>query len=382
MPNSDASAGRDERRPFPLLFVEPDPALPDRSPSFDVMEKVAGISGRARPTGRRDKVLLLHSIPIRDVHCEELGVELAQRGVPHLCLHTEEFLQSCRMSLRLGQAGETPGVLHLPTGDLALDEVRSVWFRGPGIHVGEAPGMDAEAAVFARREAEGALFGLMGVLGDAFWVNPPRGVYAAEDKMAQLRLARSLGLLIPRTLVTNDPAAAREFYSACRGDVILKTFGRLAGYDADGREKLILTNRVLTEHLDEMQAVRHAPCFFQEYVPKDVELRVTVAGRQVFAAEIHSQQSAQSRDDYRRYDLENTPYRACTLPPRVEDACLRVVEHYGLSYGALDLIRRPDGAYVFLEINANAQFLWIQDMTGMPILQALAEMLVRGSINT
>lgn len=150
-------------------------------------------------------------------------------------------------------------------------------------------------------------------------------------------------------------------------------------YCSDGQEYYILTNCVRREHLDQIERVRHVPCLFQEYVPKEIELRVTVIGRRVFAAEIHSQCSPISLDDYRRYDFARTPYHPHTLPPDLESACLRVLEHYGLSYGALDLIRRPDGAYVFLEINANAQFLWIQDLTGMPLREALADMLIRGS---
>ena len=59
---------------------------------------------------------------------------------------------------------------------------------------------------------------------------------------------------------------------------------------------------------------------------------------------------------------------------------MKILSDYGLAYAAIDMIRRPDGTYVFLEINANAQFLWIQDLTGMPIRQALAEMLMRGAI--
>jgi len=65
----------------------------------------------------------------------------------------------------------------------------------------------------------------------------------------------------------------------------------------------------------------------------------------------------------------------------VEAACLRILRHDGLAYAAIDMIRCPDWAYVFLKVNANAQFLWVQDLTGMPIRKALANLLVRGSID-
>jgi glutathione synthase/RimK-type ligase-like ATP-grasp enzyme len=369
----------DPEAPFPLLFIEPEPEPWHDSPSIDLLERVAQISGRARPTGRRDKILVLHSVRGRDVQAEELVAELASHGAGLYFFHTGDFLNACRLSIELDPAGSLSGMLELPAGDLALNEVKSVWFRGPWIELGEQPLPIDHNADFARRETEAALFGLFGALNQAFWVNHPVAVYSAEDKLTQLKLAQSSGLVIPRTLVTNDPQKARDFYASCHGEVILKTFRRLGFYE-QGKERLILTNRILTEHLDQIERVKHTPCFFQEYVPKEIEVRVTIVGRQVFAAEIHSQSSSLSRDDYRRYDFANTPYYPHTLPHEVEAACLKILSDYGLAYAAIDMIRRPDGTYVFLEINANAQFLWIQDLTGMPIRQALAEMLMRGAI--
>lgn len=366
--------------PFPYHFIEPEPEVLVRSPSFDLMERVAKISGRMHPTGKRDKILVINSLGKRDVQAEEIVAELALHGAPVYFLDTSAFSHTGRLAIELGKPGQSPGLLELPAGELALGEVKAVWFRGPDIALGDTPGQISDSESFIKRETSAALFGLFGMLEDAFWVNRPVAVYAAQDKLAQLKLAESLGWLIPRTLVTNDPKRVSEFFEACGGEMILKTFRRLAYSSAD-QETLILTNRVLREHLDQIERVRHVPCLFQEYVPKEIELRVTVVGRRVFAAEIHSQESSISRDDYRRYDFAHTPYLPHSLPPDLEAACLGVLEHYGLAYGAIDLIRRPDGAYVFLEINANAQLLWIQDLTGMPLRETLAELLMRGSLS-
>jgi hypothetical protein len=35
----------------------------------------------------------------------------------------------------------------------------------------------------------------------------------------------------------------------------------------------------------------------------------------------------------------------------------------------------PDGEYVFAEINPNGQWLWIEQATGLPIAEALADLL-------
>ena len=54
----------------------------------------------------------------------------------------------------------------------------------------------------------------------------------------------------------------------------------------------------------------------------------------------------------------------------------------GLSYGAVDLVLTPEGRYVFLEINPNGQYLWVEDATGLPISDALCDLLMGSSIGT
>ena len=128
------------------------------------------------------------------------------------------------------------------------------------------------------------------------------------------------------------------------------------------------------------RAIRLCPVIFQAYVPKRVELRITVVGRQVFAAEIHSQHSNHTKHDWRRYDRYQTPYFPHSLPTHLQQLCVRLVERLGLCYGAIDTVLTPDGRYVFLEINPNGQYLWIEKMTGLPISDAICDLLIAGSI--
>ena len=74
--------------PFPFRFIEPDLSPAPQAPSFDITEKVARISGRARPIGTRDKILVLHTADARDAHADELVIELVRRGVRVHYVHT------------------------------------------------------------------------------------------------------------------------------------------------------------------------------------------------------------------------------------------------------------------------------------------------------
>ena len=52
---------------------------------------------------------------------------------------------------------------------------------------------------------------------------------------------------------------------------------------------------------------------------------------------------------------------------------MALVRRLGLRYGAIDLILTPEGDYVFLEINPNGQWQWIEEPTGLPITSALCD---------
>lgn len=101
------------------------------------------------------------------------------------------------------------------------------------------------------------------------------------------------------------------------------------------------------------------PSIFQPYIEKDFELPIVVVGRHIFACAIHSQQSDRSREDWRRYALENTPYLPYMLPAEIEARILVFMDRLWLVFGSIDMIVTPDGEYIFLEINPGGQFDWI-----------------------
>ncbi len=139
------------------------------------------------------------------------------------------------------------------------------------------------------------------------------------------------------------------------------------------------TTLIEESELERIDNVGLTPCLFQEYVEKDLELRVTVIGDEVFAAEIHSQVRDETKIDFRKYEID-IPYRKACLPWDVERRCLELVHSYGLTYGAMDLIVTPDGRYVFLENNPVGQFMFIeQRVPALRMTEALATCLIRGS---
>jgi glutathione synthase/RimK-type ligase-like ATP-grasp enzyme len=67
------------------------------------------------------------------------------------------------------------------------------------------------------------------------------------------------------------------------------------------------------------------------------------------------------------------PYQ---LPSDVEEKILCLMDHFSLNYGAIDIILTPDGKHIFLELNPCGEFFWLERTPGLPISDAIADLLL------
>src|SRR5437016_584847 len=104
----------------------------------------------------------------------------------------------------------------------------------------------------------------------AFVISPLDAMAANNSKPYQLRWIEQFGWRIPKTLITTDPAAAREFW-ARHGTVIYKSVSSI-------RSRV---SRLGPEHRDRFDAITTCPTQFQEFIP-GTECRVHVVGEQIF----------------------------------------------------------------------------------------------------
>jgi glutathione synthase/RimK-type ligase-like ATP-grasp enzyme len=203
-----------------------------------------------------------------------------------------------------------------------------------------------------------------------------RHIRHAENKQLQLQVARELGLDIPRTLTTNDPSTVRAFAESCENGIVTKMLSSFAIYD-EGKELVVFTNPVKLEELEDLSGLRLCPATFQESLSKSLEIRVTVVGQRVMSAAVDSQVSARATHDWRRDGVSMLQdWRPYELPTEVEEKILRLMDHFLLNYGAIDVILTPDGKHVFLELNPCGEFFWLERSPGLPISDAIADVLL------
>jgi glutathione synthase/RimK-type ligase-like ATP-grasp enzyme len=301
---------------------------------------------------------------------------IEERGGRWFRLDTDRFPTEVRMAAHYGGGGEARVTLASAEGEIDLAEVTAVWHRRLQV-AGRLPAeMNPQLRAAAAGESRAALVGVLAGLG-CFRVDAEADIRRAEQKPLQLGVALSLGLAVPRTLVSNDPSAVRDFAASCAGGLVTKMLSSFAVYDARGGEHVVFTNPVGPEDLEDLTGLSLCPMTFQERVEKRLELRATVVGRRVFTASIDSGVSERAAHDWRRDGAGLAgAWENYELPGDAREALLGLMDYFGLNYGAADFILTPDGRHVFLELNPAGEFFWLEQRPGLPISGALADVLL------
>lgn len=267
------------------------------------------------------------------------------------------------------------GCLLTPRRRIDLSELRSIWYRSP-----TAFQFSPELTAAERRHAfTEAKFGVGGVLAslDVLWVNHPNRVADACYKPVQLAAAARCGLSVPDTLVSNDANAIQHFVKRGGREVITKMLGANHIVE-DGTRKITYTRLVTDDDLADLRGIEQTAHQFQQWIPKQYDVRLIAVGQHRFGFAIHTDTSA-GRVDFRA-DYASHRYEPVEVPSEVADGVTALMHTLGLVYGALDFVVTPDDDWVFLEINPGGQYGWLEPPTGAPLTETLADLLAKGSL--
>src|SRR5579872_3639035 len=177
------------------------------------------------------KKTLILSNPTDDTHVHRLVDEFDQLGHPWVIFDPGDFPEKVCVQASISNDNRQSSLLLADGSRMVLEEFSSVWYRRPTRILPRDDLADIEQT-FIQREANAGLWGWLRGLS-AFWVNHPDAVRAAGHKPEQLQRGARLGLAIPRSLVTNEPEAFKQFYEECNGSIIYKLMGYLWYTDRD-----------------------------------------------------------------------------------------------------------------------------------------------------
>ncbi|MGW1196980.1 ATP-grasp ribosomal peptide maturase [Streptomyces sp. NPDC002536] len=309
---------------------------------------------------------VLVSTEYEDPTADLVIAELNRRRVPVLRLDPGQDFPGAAVLTASTREDGWSGTLAIGGRTAELHSVRALYHRRPNPFT---PNGDDQNSVFAAQENRRGLGGVLGALPGCLYLSHPQAIAHTEYKPAQLAAALRLGLLVPETLITNDPARAKEF--CARQATIYKPL-HAGAYTMDDEPAGIWAARVEAGEIDD--AVKHSAHLFQAEVPKVADVRAVVVDDRAFCVRITAPPGVLDwRADYR-----NLTYESAGCPEDVRRALVQFVRDFGLKFGAFDFAVTAEDSWWFLECNPNGQWAWLEDAAGLPITAAIADVLENG----
>jgi hypothetical protein len=304
-----------------------------------------------------------------DEHASAVILELNKRNVPVFRFHPEDLPQACRVSIEI-QDGRIEGEIQNAYHKVAFGDICAAWFRRSRNLFGDRLGLTSEKLDdYVKAQSRATLTAVYEGL-QTLWVSQPHKLRRAEVKALQFAYASQAGLTTPHSLISNDPARAVAFVDAL-GDTecAIKPLIALGVSDERGF-RLPLTTTLPKGHA--LESVALAPNIFQPYIDKEFELRCVVMGDKIFCAKMNSQASEITRTDWR---AGNPEHEIFSLPNHVEASIQRLMNSFEINFASMDMIVTPAGDYVFMDLNPNGQWLWLETELGLPLVASMADLL-------
>lgn len=222
-----------------------------------------------------------------------------------------------------------------------------------------------------------SLYGYFANLADkTFFVNKniPTGI-AAQNKIIFFKCAESVGLLTPKSLMSNNKEQIEKFFNTHK-DVLIKTMHQIY-LEYNGAPTMMLVKKVNYSQFSEFNGIGECPVFLQQAIDKKFDLRIIIVGNKVFGCKIDASQSIYGKQDWRAYDLPNTIHSIYEVPEILQSQLLELMNKMQLNYACLDLCVDHNDDYWLLDINPFGKYMWIELATGLSISKEIAYLLCK-----
>lgn len=234
--------------------------------------------------------------------------------------------------------------------DLPTEGLSGIW-RRPGLI--DSTGFAPEFREFVESESRDAFLGAMASTRIS-WLTSPHQLRWAELKLVQLQTAQQLGIPIPKTLVTNNSAAALGFLAQVH-EVIAKPvrYGLLSAGDTPRIAWTSPASRADLAHLS------GPPVILQRAVRARAHLRVVTVRECVFITRLVATEL-----DWRSSEANHSNFQPLlpTSEPELALEAQRIARALRVGFTAQDWIESVDGNRYFLEANPNGQWQFLDPL--------------------
>lgn len=242
---------------------------------------------------------------------------------------------------------------------LISDDIYSIYYRKPRL-----PDLSEFEYAYQHMIAKD-IISLVNGLVDSFdgkVLTKPYILRKTENKIFQLLYAQNNNFLTPSSFIGNSNEIAKKFL--CNKSIIKPlTLGKIQNGDFI---ELYQTNYFT--QLD--QDISLSPVYLQNYIEKKYEVRMTYINGFYYPVRIDSIDKLDWRKDYKGHR-----YSIIDCPSSIIRQCDMMIKQFDLNFGAFDFIVDNLERWIFLEVNPNGQWLWLEESLNLTISQKIIEYL-------
>lgn len=300
---------------------------------------------------------------------------LKELGIEVLRFNSDDF--SYKINFEYNNfSGKQEIKLTTPDFEITSDKIKAVWYRKLwNIVIPENLDDNYKKIYYQEYTTMRNIF--FESLKNIPWINPMQIDHEiGENKLIQLKLASESGLLVPKSLFTNNSESVQKFfYSECNQQMIAKLHGALSR-SMSGNTPFFPTTVISEGDLKDLDSLIYCPMIFQEKIEKQYELRIIYVDGDFFTGKINTEKSVQGSIDWRVATDIRPSWEEYALPLEIKESIKKMMKRMNLFFGALDMIRQKNGDYIFLEINPQGEWGMLQRDLGLPIGETIAERIV------
>jgi len=308
-----------------------------------------------------------------DYTADFLIKQLHEREIQFFRLNTEDF--PIKYSTSISLANDNFSIeLKSANKNIDINQIKGIWYRRPQKPHFSKLGLSDYDEEFATRESSEFLLNLWNVLLDKRWVSNPNSLRIAERKAYQLQKAIKSGFDVPITSFSNDPEHVLNLYNKLDKHVIVKPISH--GDFSNGKAAIFTIDLSDCSSIPDFEQASLSPFIIQEKVDKISDIRTVAIGHNIFSFEITKDGS--TIVDWRTIIPSRLEYKVIITPKLIQERILSFMNDLNISFGAFDFAYTKTKEWIFLEVNPNGQWAWLEQITGIKISETLINFLISG----
>jgi glutathione synthase/RimK-type ligase-like ATP-grasp enzyme len=248
--------------------------------------------------------------------------------------------------------------------DISISQAELIWLRRLRANqVLARPLTQEEGYEIVNNDCRGALSGLLATKFRGKWISHPDATFRASDKIFQLQVAQQCGFRIPKTIIAQSRTEVTNFFERCGRKIIVKT---VVGVN----EPFLETREISCPTDFSEESYSASPAIYQEYITGSEHLRL-LSMKQKSLCGIVRTDTLDWRSNL------NVDIGASPVTDDVHSRVRTVIETLGLEMGVVDIKITPNGELVWLEVNPQGQFIFLEPITGIKFIDEFSQYLIQ-----